>query len=195
MAKQIFGFGNKKTAQDLEQFIKNHGPSIGLERMEKPKNAVGKWVMKALTPISAADYRCTGYQPTPTPGEGLASICYRDLETGQLVEHIPDPGSGERVTATVYSLLSEVIPQGWYFIGTRDLAGTIWAEAAFAQCEGSGGSGAGSGLGSGSGCINIVTDVSFDVATCRLIVCTRNVCFPPGTIIGPEDCGSGGSGG
>lgn len=194
MAKQVFGFGSKKVAQDLEAFIKSNGPSIGLNRIDKPKNAVGKWVMKAITPITAADYRCTGYQPTPTPGEGLAAICYRDLETGQLVEHRVGKDL-ELVTITVYSLLSEIIPTGWYFLGTRDLAGTIWAEAAFAQCEGSGGSGAGSGLGSGSGCIDIVTDVSFDAATCRLIVCTRNVCFPPGTIIGPEDCGSGGSGG
>lgn len=197
MAKRHVTF-TPKTASILGNIAKDHvsGSSV-VDPRNKPGNSVGKWVMKATTPITACDYRCLDDERSPIPGSGTAVICYLDQVDGKLKVHKPD-GITE-VAAPVSSLLNEVIPAGRFFIGTRDLAGTLWAESVFESCDagsgGSGGSGGGSGPGSGSGCIDVVTDVRFDIYTCQLIVCTRNICFPPGTIIGPEDCGSGGSGG
>jgi len=193
--KQIRTFGEAKS-QKLSQ-IADSWSGMGSDRMPFPPNSVGKWVMKAIGPITACDYRCSGSGSAekPMPGSGTAALCYRDKTTGLLELHKP---GGLEITCTVYSLLAEAVPDGWFFIGTRDLAGTIWAESIFQKCDeasGSGGSGSGgSGSGSGSGCIDVVTGISFDLATCQLVVCTRNICFPAGTIIGPEDCGSGSGG-
>ena len=186
--KELFTFPRQIASTLYRMASQASGGSGSVENWpSQAGNAVGKWVMKAKTAISACDYKCVGYSESPVPGSGIAVLCYRDTETGKLEVHKP---GGQEVEITVYSLLDELIPVDWFFLGTRDLAGTIWAESVFKKCDETG-SGGGSGLGSGSGCIDVVTDVSFDPYTCKLIVCTRNICFPPGTIIGPEDCGSG----
>lgn len=204
MAKKEHVTFTRKTAEILSGMARDHiVGSAGIQQRAKPTNSVGKWVMKATGVISACDYRCLGESEAtqvPVPGSGTAVICHRDPVDGLLKVYKQD-GITES-SGQVFSLLNEAIPAGRYFLATRDLAGTLWAESVFQSCEngsggsgGSGGDGGGSGPGSGSGCIDVVTDVRFDVYTCQLIVCTRNICFPPGTIIGPEDCGSGGSGG
>jgi len=207
MAKKEHVTFTRKTAEILNGMAKDHiVGSSGVQQRDKPGNTVGKWVMKATTTITACDYRCLGSGESvqvPVPGSGTAEICYRDPADNKLKVYKQDGSTSS--SGQVYSLLNEEIPVGRYFLATRDLAGTLWAEAVFQACEngssGSGGSGSGSGDGSGGGagsganCIDVVTDVRFDVYTCQLIVCTRNICFPPGTIIGPEDCGSGSSGG
>jgi len=139
--KQIHTFGAAK-AQKLSSIADSWG-SMSRDGLSFAPNAVGKWVMKANTPITACDYRCegSGVTQSPVPGFGTAAICYRDRITGQIKVHEP---SGMEITCTVYSLLGEVIPAGWFFLATRDLAGTIWAESVFKKCED--GSGGGSGL-------------------------------------------------
>lgn len=191
--RKVTGFG-PRTADKLHQMARQFstGRADG-EVLQKPNgNQVGFWLMKSTSIITAADYNCFGSpSQDPTPGSGSAVIAYRDQITNVMKIHNETNPLG----TMVYSTLTEAIPLGWFFFGRRDLAGTIWVESVLPQCEsGSGGSG-GSGAGSGSGCIDVVTDVRFDVYTCQLIVCTRNICFPPGTIIGPEDCGGSGSGG
>lgn len=210
MAKKEHITFTRQTAEILSNMAKDHiVGSSGIQQRDKPTNSVGKWVMKATTTITPCNYVCVDSGPStpgfpgetpppaeqsPIPGSGTAVICFRD-DDGLLKIYKQDGVTAS--SGQVYSLLNEAIPAGRFFLATRDLAGTLWAEAVFHSCEpGSGGSGGGgSGPGSGSNCIDVVTDVRFDVYTCQLIVCTRNICFPPGTIIGPEDCGSGGSGG
>lgn len=198
MAKKEHVTFTRKTAEILSGIARDHiVGSSGIQQRAKPANSVGKWVMKAITPITACDYRCNNDEQAPVPGSGTAVICYLDTVDGKLKVYKQDEVTES--AAAVSSLLNEVIPVGRFFIATRDLAGALWAESVFESCDsgsgGSGGSGGGSGPGSGSGCIDVVTDVRFDVYTCQLVVCTRNICFPPGTIIGPEDCGGSGSGG
>lgn len=202
MAKKEHVTFTRKTAEVLNSIAKDHiGGSSTIQQRGKPTNSVGKWVMKATTPITPCDYSCLGSgESSPEPGSGTAVICYRDPEDGKLKVHKED-GVTE-TSGQVYSLLNQTIPEGRFFLATRDLAGTLWAESVFYSCQnGSGGDGSGSGdgsgggPGSGAGCIDVVTDVRFDIYTCQLIICTRNICFPPGTIIGPEDCGSGGGSG
>lgn len=189
--KKVIGFG-PRTADKLHQMARqfSSGRADG-EVLQKPNgNQVGFWLMKATSIITACDYKCIGYPGDPLPGSGTGVICYRDPITGEMKIH----NESNPLGGPVFSALDEAVPLGRRFWGMRDLAGTIWVHSVLPECDGSGGSG-GSGPGSGSGCLDVVTDVRFDVYTCQLVVCTRNICFPPGTIIGPEDCGGSGSGG
>jgi hypothetical protein len=197
--KELVTF-SRGIASTLVQMAKSFsGGSSSIDAFPKTSNQTGLWLMQARTTITAAAYNCdqAGDFSGPTPGSGKARLCYREKLLGKVMPYKPN---GKYVEGTVYNLLKESIPENRYFLASRDLAGTIWVEQIFRSCEGgsgsqgSGGSG-GSGPGSGDNCIDVVTQVSFDPYTCKLIVCTRNICFPPGTIIGPEDCGSGGSGG
>lgn len=185
---KVTGFG-PKTAAKLYQMAKEYvaGKETAARVPKPPGNQVGFWLMRATSVITAADYKCVGYPGDPVPGSGTGVICFRDPATNEM-KTPANPLGGP-----VYSALTEAVPLGRRFWGLRDLAGTIWVHSVLPACEDTGSGG--SGPGSGSGCIDVVTDVRFDVYTCQLIVCTRNICFPPGTIIGPEDCGGSGSGG
>ncbi len=82
------------------------------------------------------------------------------------------------------------VPAGKYGLAKHFADSGVWEVIALADgcCDpGSGGSGSGSGP-----CVTVVTNVVFDPVTCRLSVCTRDICLPPGTTIGEEHCpGSG----
>lgn len=170
--KQVFGFSEPK-AQRLST-LADQMPGSSSGALHQVGNAVGLWVMQATTAITACTVVDPGTGPETIPGTGMAKICWRDPADNKIKTNGPTP-----LTGTVFNLaLKESIAQDTYFYGFRDLAGTLWVISLLhpGQCQ------------------DFVTKVEFDVATCQLIVCTRQVCFPPGVVIGPENCG-GGSGG
>ena len=91
------------------------------------------------------------------------------------------------MTNTVYNLKKRKIKGGGYFLGTRDLNGSIYVEEYFSHCS--------CAQEDGTTTLTVVTNVSFDVSNCRLVVCTRQICLPPGAEISEESCGGGGGGG
>lgn len=188
MAKREVSTFSNRLANKLKQMADAWTPGTSEAGRMSAGNAVGCWILQATTEISAASGQCA----TPnsltgiTPGSGTARICHRDRITGLLVPYRPN---GISVQSTVYSLKKRKIANGGYFIGTRDLNGTIWVEEYFdfCPCEDTGTT------------LTVVTKVSFDTSNCKLVVCTRNICLPPGATVGDENCGgsgpSSGSGG
>jgi hypothetical protein len=82
------------------------------------------------------------------------------------------------------------VPAGKYGLAKHFADSGVWEVIALADgcCDpGSGGSGSGSGS-----CVTVVTKVLFDPITCRLNVCTREICLPAGATIGEEHCGGSG---
>lgn len=163
-------FGQQK-ANRLSQ-LADSMPGSSTGAPQQVSNGVGLWVMKALTAITPCVVTTdpgTG-DTTVTPGTGLAAIHYRDPATNTI-----EPGPGP-LSGTVYNLtLKEAIAAGTLFYGFRDLAGSLWVVSLLHPGQ----------------CVNVVTDVQFNVTTCQLVVCTRQICFPPGVVIGMEDCGGG----
>jgi len=83
------------------------------------------------------------------------------------------------------------VPAGKYGLAKHFADSGVWEVIALADgcCDpGSGGSGSGSGS-----CVTVVTKVVFDPITCRLSVCTRDICLPPGATISAEHCGGSGA--
>lgn len=163
-------FGQQK-AERLSQ-LADQMPGSTPGAPGKVGNYVGLWVMQAVTaigpcvvvtdPITGTDY---------IPGTGVAQICWRDPSTNTI-----EPAGSSPLAGTVFNLtLKELIPAGTFFYGFRDLAGSLWVISLLHPGQ----------------CLNVVTDVQFNVATCQLVVCTRQICFPPGVVIGMEDCGGG----
>lgn len=199
MAKrELVGF-SRRVGNILTQVANSwRGGTSSLEAFAKTSNQSGLWLMQARTTITPALYNCdaAGDFNGPTPGSGQARICYRDKTNGKITPHKPN---GNEIKGTVYNMLKEAIPTNRYFLASRDLAGSIWVEQIFRSCEGGSGSigsggSYGSGPGSGDNCHKVVTDVRFDPYTCQLIICTKTICFTPGTIVSEEDCGSGSGG-
>lgn len=164
-------FGQQKAERLSQLADQNPGSTSGAPG--KLSNGVGMWVMKAITAIAPCVVTVdpgTG-DVTTTPGTGLAFICYREPGTNTI-----EPAGASPLSGTVYNLaLKEVIPAGTLFYGFRDLAGSLWVVSLLHPSQ----------------CMTVVTDVQFNVTTCQLVVCTRQVCFPPGVVIGMEDCGGG----
>jgi hypothetical protein len=149
-------------------------------------NAVGCWIMQAMGEIPAATGQCAtpGTLIGITPGVGTARICHRDRVTGLVVPYRPN---GLDVTNTVYNLRKRKVKAGGYFLGTRDLNGSIYVEEYFSHCS--------CAQEDGTTTITVVTNVSFDVTNCKLVVCTRQICLPPGAEVTEESCGGSGGGG
>ena len=139
---EVYGF-KEVTAKRLEQLAQmTPAPTQGRQGSWPSKgNAVGAWLCKAFGEIPGAT-QGSGADQSCSPGVGQAWLCRRDPETDELI--IPNPG-GSAVTATIYSLKLEAIPDKAFFFAVRDLAGTIWAIDPYDECLGGSFSGSGSG--------------------------------------------------
>lgn len=144
-------------------------------------NAVGCWIMQAVSEIGQATGQCAtpGTLIGITPGGGIARICYRDRTTGMVAPYRPN---GQDVTSMVYNLKKKKVKSGTYFLGTRDLNGSIYIEELYNFCP----------CANDGKLVTVVTKVSFDTKECKLIVCTRELCLPPEAEVGEEQCGGSG---
>jgi len=127
-------------------------------------NAVGAWLMEALTDITAA-------VDATTAGSGEAAVAKRDADgatAAELVSH-----ANQEVSTTVYNLGPEIL-QGDFFQATRDLAGTIWVTPRATAKHGktSGTITARSGATPGTGNVNLMSD---DLATTGTAVTAKSV--------------------
>lgn len=164
-------FGQQK-AERLSQ-LADQMPGSSSGAPGKLSNGVGMWVMQAvtaITPCVVAVNPVTGNTDV-TPGTGVAQIAWRNPSNNTI-----EPAGSSPLAGITYNLvLKEAIAPGTLFYGFRDLAGSLWVISLLHPGQ----------------CVNVVTDVKFNVATCQLVVCTRQICFPPGVVIGMEDCGGG----
>jgi hypothetical protein len=184
MAKKEAVAFSARLAGKLKQMADSWSPGGSSRGNMAAGNAVGCWMMQAMGEIPAAAGTCAtpGSLIGITPGAGLARICYRDRITGLLVPYRPN---GYDITNVVFSLKRTKIKDGGYFLGTRDLNGSIWVEEYYNFCP----------CQDGGKTVTVVTKVTFDTTACKLVVCTRDLCLPPEANIGEENCGgSGGSG-
>jgi hypothetical protein len=183
--KQVATFSST-LASKLKRMADSWTPGASTAGHMTAGNAVGCWIMQAMAEIPAATGQCAtpGTLIGITPGVGTARICHRDRATGLVVPYRPN---GLDVTNTVYNLKKRKIKGGGYFLGTRDLNGSIYVEEYYSHCS--------CAQEDGTTTLTVVTNVSFDVSNCRLVVCTRQICLPPGAEISEESCGGGGGGG
>lgn len=180
MAKRELTTFSARLGQKLKQIADQWTPGASHGGMSAG-NAVGCWIMQATSEITAATGQCAtpGSLIGITPGTGTARICHRDRVTGLVVPYRPN---GIDITGTVYNLRKKKVKAGGYFLGTRDLNGSIYVEEYynFCPCESDG------------KLVEVVTKVSFDVTNCKLVVCTRQICLPPEAEVGEETCGGSG---
>ncbi|KKN23027.1 hypothetical protein LCGC14_0908980 [marine sediment metagenome] len=126
----------------------------------------------------AQDYLAPETYIALPPGGGIPAFSVVDLTgTGTIVAgEIGTPGFAE---CDVYKIVGgELVAAGFtkdvYNLSPREIPREVTIER--------------------SPTVTLVTSVCFDETDCELTICDREICFPVGTVIEPEDCGDAATG-
>ena len=120
----VYGFENKKTAEDLARLVGQPGNDQTLGLAQPLTRAAGVWMMEVTTKITTpAD--------TTTPGEGKAKIKWRNPSTGSIEDWEPN---GQSVTHDVYSF-RHAYPVGEIVKVVQYNSGGLWAELQLSATE------------------------------------------------------------